>query len=345
MKCAIINNYGPASQVFKIESVDTPDIHKDEILIRQHASSVNPIDCKVRDGYGRVMLSKRRGFELPLILGNDVAGEVIKVGSAVKNLDVGDAVYGVCGIKSQGSYAEFVVTSPDHVVHKPESLSFQQAASLPYVACSVWQALVGSAGLTSDNAKAKKVFVQGGAGGIGSFAIQLLKAWGAQVATTCSKADAERVKALGADHIIDYENENYSTMLSGYDVALETVGGPLEDKTLSILRKDGKGSFVTLIHPLLSEFDSAGLVGGGLKVAWQITKRKRYAKKLGLGGYHWAFYKPSKEALDTVNKLFETGKMVPFIDREFQLDEIVSAHEYWEQGKSKGKIVVRIGFH
>ena len=240
-------------------------ISKDEVLIRQHATSVNPIDFRMRTGYGRVIFSKKRGFELPLVLGRDVAGEVVKVGSKVKNLSVGDFVFGISATKAQGAYAEYVVSKAHEVTKKPASITFTEAAAIPYVACTVWDALVSKAGLTAENARGKKVFVQGGAGGIGSVAIQMLKAWGAYVATTCSEQQMISVRGLGADQIIDYGREDYSAKLSNFDVALETVGGALEDKTLSILRKDGKGKFVTLIHPLLKTFDDAGLLVGAVK--------------------------------------------------------------------------------
>ena len=343
MKCAIIESYGPASQVLKIASIDTPDVRENEVLVKQFATSINPLDCKMRQGYGRVLLSKMRGFELPLILGRDVAGEVAKVGVAVTNLRVGDKVFGVPGEKSQGGYAEFVVTTANHVVRMPTSLSFQEAAALPYVASTVWQALVEKAGLNPQNARNKRVFVQGGSGGIGSFAIQLLKAWGAYVATTCNKNNMATVKALGADHVIDYEVENYAELLSGFDIALETVGGLLEDKSLGILRRDGKGVFVTLIHPLLRTFDESGLFLGGLKVLLLLGKRKIHARSLGVGQYHWVVYKPCAEALNTVKDLVEAGKIKPVIDSVYALDNIIEAHEHCEEGRSNGKIIVKLG--
>jgi NADPH:quinone reductase-like Zn-dependent oxidoreductase len=343
MRQAVIHAYG-APDALRIEQAPIPAVGKNEVLVRQHASSVNPIDCRMRNGYGRVVFSKMRGYDLPLVLGRDVSGEVVEVGSSVTGLAVGDAVYGVSRAKQHGgAYAEYVICTPGEVVTKPASLSFTEAAAFPYVACTVWAALAGKAGLGPHNAQGKKVFVQAGAGGIGSLAIQVLKAWGAHVATTCSQAQLDSVRALGADEVIDYEHEDYAALLSGFDVALETIGGPLEDKTLGVLRTDGKGCFVTLIHPLIHNFDESGLVAGAVKNLLAMRAAKHHARQAGVRSYHWATYKPSTEALTAVGELIELGKVRPHIDVEFDLSDLAAAHEYCEQGRASGKIVVRIG--
>jgi NADPH:quinone reductase-like Zn-dependent oxidoreductase len=136
MKCAMIHEYGPAAEVLRIQSVPVPSLRRGEVLVRQHATSVNPIDCRVRGGYGRVILSRMRGFELPLIPGRDVSGEVVKIGLGVQGLSVGDAVFGVSSTKANGAYAEYVVVKATEVVCKPVSLSFEAAAAFPYVACT-----------------------------------------------------------------------------------------------------------------------------------------------------------------------------------------------------------------
>ena len=342
MQHAIIHRYGPAAEVLKLEEMGAPELRRGQVLIRQHATSVNPIDCRMRKGYGRVALSRMRGFELPLVLGRDVAGVVAAVAHDVRSLAVGDAVYGLPAAKAQGAFADLVVSTPADVVLKPQSLSFTEAAALPYVACTVWEALVSKAGLNAENARDKKVFVQAGAGGIGSFAIQLLKAWGAHVATTCSKEQMESVHALGADVVIDYQAEDYASRLSNYDVALETVGGPLEEKTLGILRKDGRSRFATLIHPLLPNFDKYGLLAGAARNFHQLSKNRRRARKLGVGGYYWATFKSRPEALIAVRELADRGRIRPHIDRTFELKDLAAAHEYCELGKANGKIIIRI---
>lgn len=342
MKGIVIREYGSASDVLKLEDVEVPVIGSDEVLVRQHATSVNPIDFRMRAGYGRVILSRKRGFDLPLILGRDVSGEVVKVGARVKDLSVGDLVYGVTATQAQGAYAEYVVCKAGEVAFKPAALTVRQAAAIPYVACTIWDALVSKAGLSADNAKGKRVFVQGGAGGIGSVAIQLLKAWGAYVATTCNSRQIESVAALGADLIIDYEKEDYTARLSNFDVALETIGGPLEEKTLSILRRDGEGCFVTLIHPLLKTFDESGLVRGAVKNLQLFLQGRNRAKTHGVSAYYWATFKPSAEALNVMSQLVERKRLMPLVDREFDLKDMAQAHEYCEQGKSNGKVIIRI---
>ena len=344
MQQAVIHGYGAAAEVLRIEEAPIPHVGRHEVLVRQHASSVNPIDCRMRNGYGRVLFSKVRGYDLPLVLGRDVSGEVIEVGSSVTGLAVGDPVYGVSRAKQHGgAYAEFVICSPAEVVATPSSLTFAEAAAFPYVACTVWAALVGKAGLGPHNSRGKRVFVQAGAGGIGSLAVQVLKAWGAYVSTTCSAAQLDSVRALGADQVIDYEQHEYAELLSGFDVALETIGGPLEDKTLGILRNDGKGCFVTLIHPLVHNFDESGLVAGAAKNLLALRAAKQHARQVGIRAYHWATYKPSTEALTTIRELIDLGQVRPHIDTEFDLTQLAAAHEYCEQGRANGKIVVRIG--
>ncbi|MBC9228500.1 zinc-binding dehydrogenase [bacterium SPL81] len=341
MKSVVIHEYGTANEVLKIEQLPKPKIKKNEILIQQYATSVNPIDFRTRSGYGRVLFPKIRGFTFPLVLGRDVSGVIVEVGTAIKDFKVGDYVYGCNKTKAQGAYAEYVVVSVDDIAYKPASLTFNEAASLPYVICTVWDALVNKAGLNPENTKGKRVFIQGGSGGIGSFAVQLIKAWGGYVATTCSTNHVEKLSELGADHVIDYKKEDYSQVLSDFDVALETIGGTLESKTLSILRHDGHGYFTTLIHPLLRNFDDNGLIKGGLTNACEYLSKRNDAKALGIH-YSWATYKPNRIALNHVSELIEQGLIKPYIDCEFDLSEIAAAHEYCEQGKSQGKVVIRI---
>lgn len=344
MKQMVMHDFGPATDVLTMEQAPIPTIGKNEVLVRQHASSVNPVDCRMRNGYGRVLFSKMRGYELPLVLGRDVSGEIAAIGAGVSGLSVGDAVYGLSRAKQHGgAYAEYVVCTPATVVRAPKSLTFTEAAALPYVACTVWDALVTKSGLNERNARGKKVFVQAGAGGIGSFAIQLLKAGGAYVATTCSGAQLESVRALGADMVINFETQNYAELVSGFDVALETIGGPLEDKTLSILKKDGDGCFVTLIHPIIRNFDEFGLVRGAVKNFAARRASKRHANNMGVSSYHWATFKPSTDALSTVRELVDGGQIHPHIDAEFDLADLAAAHEHSERGTANGKIIVRIG--
>lgn len=325
----------------RFEESPLPEIRKNEVLVRQHATSVNPIDCRMRGGYGRVVTSKIRGSELPLVLGRDVSGEVVAIGADVQGLSVGESVYGVARAKDHGgAYAELVVSTPDDVVAMPTSLTYVDAAAFPYVAGTLWAAF-GKAGLDERTARGKRVFVQAGSGGVGSLAIQVLKAWGAYVATTCSSAKVDDIRALGADVVVDYEREDYAKVLSGFDVALETVGGALEDKTLSILRTDGEGCFVTLIHPLLRNFDESGLVGGAVKNLRTFWSTRRRARKLGVSSYYWVTFKSNASALATLRELIDAGRVRPYIDSVFDFADLAQAHERCETGRASGKIIVR----
>ena len=186
MQAMLINRYGSAKEVFQYTELDKPSIKPDEVLINIKASSVNPIEYKMREGYGSKLFTKKRGFEFPVILGNDVCGVIEAVGSKVTEFKPGDEVYAAPEVTGQGSYCEYRAVKAKCCVEKPRNLSFVEAATLPYVALTTWSALVTRAKLGPRNSRGKKVLVHGGSGGIGSFAIQLLKAWGAEVATTCS---------------------------------------------------------------------------------------------------------------------------------------------------------------
>ena len=346
MKAAVIQSYGDADKVFEyVDWIEQPNIGADDILIRIKASSVNPIDCLARTGYGRRFFIKKRGFEFPLILGNDLSGVVERVGSRVQKFNIGDEVFAAPDATGHGSYAEYRVTKAEYCVKKPSQCSHIEAASIPYVATTAWIALVDKAGLNSNIAQGKKVLIHGGSGGIGSFAIQLLKAWGAYVATTCSTAKVERVKLLGADQVIDYQRQDFTAELHDFDLVLDTVGGDCEAKSQKVLKKKSDASFkpcyVSLITPVLGNIDQYGLLAGLVRSIVTLLGKKRQSKKEGIR-YEWALFKPNSHALEEVKTLIEQDKIKTLIDRVFSLPDIVDAHRYVESGNVLGKVVIEV---
>jgi len=341
MQAMVINRYGAAIDVMQLKQVAKPSPRTDEVLVRVMATSVNPIDYKMLTGYGSRVFRKKRGFEFPVILGNDVCGIIEAVGAKVTNFQPGDEVFAAPDTSGQGSYCEYRSFKAMYCVKKPINLSFVEAASIPYVALTTWAGLVTRAKLGPQSSRDKKVLVHGGSGGIGSFAIQLLKAWGGHVATTCSTEKLEKVKALGADLVIDYKKQDFSQLISNYDVVLDTVGGDNEQKSIQVLKKDGNAHYVTLVTPVLRAIDDKGFLWGGFLALTELLRKKKACKKLGIH-YHWGLFKSDAGALATVKDLIENDKIRPVVDRVFPLDKLTYAHGYAETGKAFGKVSIEV---
>jgi len=341
MLAMVINRYGAAEDVLHTKEIAKPSIKADEVLVRLKASSVNPIEYKMRAGYGRKMFTKKRGFEFPLVLGNDVSGVIEAVGNKVTDFRPGDAVFSAPEVNGQGSYAQYRAIKAKYCVEKPNRLSHQEAATIPYVALTAWAALVDKAKLGPDNSRGKRVLVHGGSGGIGSFAIQLLKAWGAEVSATCSTEKLERVKQLGADRVIDYKTEDFTQLLKEFDLVLDTVGGDNEEKSLHVLKKSGGAQYVTLLVPVLGAIDKHGFLRGGFSAIRELLRKKKACKKQNIL-YHWGLFKSNRNALMAVKDLIDQGKIKPVLDCSFPLIQMAQAHDYAESGKAFGKVGIDI---
>ncbi|MBT2452812.1 zinc-binding dehydrogenase [Streptomyces sp. ISL-43] len=342
MRAAPIGRFGAAQDVFEVVNDAPMPVPGDgEVLVRQRATSVNPIDCRRRAGYGHKLLRLRGVSGFPLVLGNDVSGDVAAVGPGVSGLRVGDAVFGAKEPSTRGAYAEYCAVRAEDVVHKPDALSYAQAAALLYAFLSAWAAL-GDAGLGARNAAGKRIFLQGGSGGTGVVTLQVCKALGAYVATTAGPAGVDLCRSLGADEVINYRTQDFGRILSGFDAAVCLADDAEEDKMLSILRPGPGSGYGTLVHPLMRLVDEKGLVRGGLRAAATLHSR-RLAQARNRRSYGWSLFKPDRPALEMLAALAAEGKVRAVIDRTYPLEDIAAAHAYVERGRSKGKVVVAIG--
>ncbi len=331
MKAARMHDYG-GPEVLKVDQVPMPTCGPKDVLIEVHASAVNPIDWKIRKGINRAVIRKN----LPATLGMDVSGVVTQVGSKVTRFKVGDEVFSSPSHKREGTYAEYVVIEADQVAPKPSNLTHQEAASIPLVGLTAWNCLVDAAQLQ----KGEHVFIEAGAGGVGTFAIQLAKHLGATVSTTCSPRNEGFVRELGADHVVDYRSERFEEVLPPQDVVLEAMGGDSKERALKILKPGGR---LTSINSDMSNLTKKhGPNIGVLAVAARlinITVSSRLCHKVR---FHSVIRTPDGQNLAKIGQLLEQGAIKPLIDRVFPLDQIADAHRYSEEGHARGKIIIQV---
>ncbi|MGR4878078.1 NADP-dependent oxidoreductase [Streptomyces sp. LARHCF249] len=331
MKTFMIERYGDKAGVRAGEMPD-PQVGADDVLVRIHAASVNPLDLKIRDGEFKAILP----YRLPLILGNDLAGAVVQVGSAVTRFAVGDEVYARPDKDRIGAFAELIAVHQDDVAIKPATLTMEEAASLPLVALTSWQALVERAQVQPG----QKVLIHAGSGGLGTIAVQLAKQLGAHVATTASTANVNLVKELGADVVVDYKKQAFETLLHGYDVVLDSLGGETLEKSLRVLKPGGK--VISVAGPPDAAFARELGANPILRLAMSalsFTTRRR-AKRRNVT-YSFLFMRASGDQLRTLTPLIDAGKIRPVVDRVFPFDQTRQAMEYVEKGRAKaGKVVV-----
>src|SRR5437763_8613862 len=231
MRAFILDRYR-STDALRAGDMPEPEVREDDVLVQVHAAGVNVLDSKIRNGEFKLILP----YRLPLILGNDVAGVVVRVGSKVRRFKPGDEVYARPHQDRIGTFAEFIAMNEADIALKPKNLTMEEAASIPLVGLTAWQVLVERARLK----KGQKVLIHAGSGGVGTFAIQLAKHLGATVATTTSSVNVDLVKSLGADVVIDYKKQDFEKVLSGYDVVLNSLGTDTLEKSLSVLKPGGK---------------------------------------------------------------------------------------------------------
>ena len=331
MKAMVIDQYGKAPM--RLAEVPTPEINEYEVLAEIHAASINPIDFKIRDGKVKLLIQ----YKMPLILGNDFSGVVVKVGEKVTRFKVGDEIYARPRKSKIGTFAEYISIHEDDIALKPNNLSFEEAASIPLVGLTSYQALQDIMQLQ----KGQKILIHAGSGGVGTFAIQLAKAMGATVATTASEAGADLVTSLGADKVINYKKENFEAILKNYDAVFDTLGGKTLEKSFEIIKEGGK--IVSVSGRPNARFAKEYGAGFFKTLLFSAASHKLTAlEKKHDAHYSFLFMKPSGEQLRIIADYIESGKIKPVIDRIFSFEEAQQAMEYAESGRAKGKIIVKI---
>lgn len=354
MSAWVIDQYGTNAVLRYSEEITAPTVSSPtDVMVRVYAASLNPLDISMRGGYGAKILKLRRdplsmndsNSEFPLILGRDVSGVVVDCGSEVTNVAPGDEVWAAVPPWKQGSLAEFVTLSEYEVSHKPQSLSHTEAASIPYVANTALSALVNAGGLCKDSTPNKRVLITGGSGGVGTFSIQLLKAWGAHVTVTCSHNAEGLVRGLGADEVVDYTAGDAAEQLEvmdRFDVILDNVGGDTEQWALGLLKPWSGAKYVTLVTPLLSSTDNMGLFGGVITAGCNLHNKALQSVISSGVFYRWGFYAPDGPALDDISKLVDSGKILPVVEAHFPFTQLPQAFLKLEQGHARGKTVVLV---
>jgi alcohol dehydrogenase len=332
MQAFLLDRYGKKSRL-RLVDVEKPQPREDEVLVEIHAAGVNPLDAKIRSGEFKRLLP----YRMPLILGHDIAGVVVQVGSRVQQFKLGDAVFARLDDLHIGGFAEFVAVKESSLAHKPHGITMEEAASIPLVGLTAWQALVGKAALRPG----QKVFIQAGAGGVGSFAIQLAKHLGATVASTASAANAAFVKSLGADVVIDYRTQQFDDVLHGYDLVLHSQNSQALDASLRVLRSGGQ--LISLSGPPDPAFGRAIAASRFLKlvIRWLSAGIRAKAKKRGLD-YSFLFMQASGAQLREIAALIEAGAIRPVVDRVFSFECTPEALAYVEAGHAKGKVVITL---
>ncbi|KMN45683.1 NADP-dependent oxidoreductase [Bacillus sp. LK2] len=331
MKAMIIDKYEKVPM--RMTELPTPEINEYEVLAEIHAASINPIDFKIRDGKVKMLLK----YKMPLTLGNDFSGVIVKVGAKVNRFKVGDEIYARPRKDKIGTFAEYIAIHEDDIALKPKNLSFEEAASIPLVGLTSYQALHDIMHLQ----KGQKILIHAGSGGVGTFAIQLAKIMGATVATTASEAGANLVKSLGTDKIINYKTEQFEDILKNYDAVFDTLGGTTLEKSFDIIKNGG--NIVSVSGIPNARFGKEFGSGFFKTLLFSLASKKLTAlEKKHNAQYSFLFMKPSGDQLRIIANYIESGKIKPVIDRVFPFEDAQKAMEYSESGRAKGKIIVKI---
>ena len=332
MKAFTIDRY-KSKDGGRIVDMPQPEVGDNDVLVQVHAAGVNLLDAKIADGEFKIFLP----YRFPLVLGNDVAGVVVEVGARVRRFKPGDEVYARPDKDRIGTFAEFIAMNEADVAIKPTKLSMEEAASIPLVGLTAWQALVEMAELKPG----QKVFIQAGTGGVGTFAIQLAKHLGATVATTASSANFELVKVLGADILIDYKTQDFETLLHGYDVVLHSQDSKTLDKSLRVVKPGGK--LISISGPPDPAFaDEIGLPWYVKQIIRVLSfSARRKAKRLNVI-FSFLFMRANGSQLSEITSLIDQGDIRPVMDKVFPFDETQEAVDYVETGRAKGKVVVTV---
>jgi len=327
VRAARFHRYGPPD-VLTVEDAPAPTLRPNDLLVDVHAASVNPVDCKIRAGglRGPVRLA------LPWITGLDVSGTVAAVGPEVTGFAVGDAVYASPGVDRPGTCAEQVALDASQVAHKPESLSHEEAATLPLVGLTAWSCLDGIR-------PGQRVLVQAGSGGVGTFAIQLAKQRGAHVITTCSPRNHQLVRDLGAHEVIDYRTQRFDDLHDDLDLVLDALGGDERDAAIRACRRGGAVACIVSGLPGFTE-----RYGPHLAVLAVAGSTVRFFVKSLLAGVKpkMVLREANGKQLSAITTLVDAGDVRPVVDQVFALEDIAAAHAHVETGRARGKVAIAL---
>lgn len=309
MKAVRIYAYGGQDQL-KFEDAPMPQIGDKDVLVRVVASSINPVDWKVREGYLKEMLP----LNFPVVLGWDVSGVVEAIGKSVSAFKPGDAVYSRPNIARDGTYAEFIAIDESELAFKPKTIAHGSAASLPLAGITAWDVLVKAGEIKAGD----RVLIHAASGGVGSLAVQLAKARGAYVIATTSGKNSALVKSLGADEVIDYRQQAFEQVVQDINIVFDTLGGEVQEKSWQVLSPNG--ILVSIVSPPPAERAAAHKVRSA-----------------------FVFIGPDAQVLAELATLVDAGKIRPLIAAEFALEDITKAHALSESGHAVGKIVLQVG--
>ena len=332
MKAFIVDRYRK-NDPLRYGDMPEPIPGQDDVLVDVHAAGLNPLDGKIRDGAFKAFIPYRP----PFILGHDVAGIVVGIGSNVRRFKIGDEVYARPRDGRIGAFAERIAIDQADVALKPGTIGMEEAASMPLVALTAWQALVERAGLE----QGQKVLIHAGSGGVGTIAIQLAKHLGATVATTTSTANADLVKRLGADIVIDYRNQEFDKLLSGYDVVLNSLDSTTLRKSLDVLKPGGK--LISISGPPDPDFAQEQGLSWVLRQVMRLLSLgiRRKAAARGVH-YSFLFMRANGNQLGQIATLIDKGIIRPVVERIFPFDDTNEALALVETGRAKGKVVVKL---
>ncbi|KAL0406765.1 UNVERIFIED_CONTAM: Reticulon-4-interacting protein 1, mitochondrial [Sesamum latifolium] len=334
-KAVLLPRFGGPEVLELRDDVDVPNLKPNEVLVRARAVSVNPLDTRMRAGYGRSIYEPL----LPVILGRDISGEIAAVGNSVRSLTVGQEVFGALHPTAvRGTYTDYAILAEDELTLKPESLSHVEASAIPFAALTAWRALRSTARIK----QGQRVLVVGGGGAVGFSAIQLAVAVGCHVSTTCGDESIDRILAAGAEQAVDYTSEDYEASIKGYfDAVLDTIGVPETERMGINLLKRG-GHYMTLQGEAASLADMYGLaIGIPIATAMLASKQIQYRFSHGIE-YSWTYMRADAEGLHEIRRLSEVGKLKVPVEKTFPIAQVREAHEAKDKRIISGKVVLEL---
>lgn len=326
MKALQITKYGELKDSLQFAELDKPSLGETDLLVAIKAAALNPIDYKLAQGHLKEILD----LELPAGVGYDFSGEVVEKGSAVKNFEIGDEVYGRVPQEYMGTVAEFVSVDSRVIAHKPENVTFEKASSLPLAGLTAIQALE-----KADIKENDRVLIHAGSGGVGSFAVQYAKAKGAIVYTTTSSTNVDWVKALGADRVIDYKNEDYKEVANNLDIVFDTLGEDYTFEAFGIIKDGGK------VTSIVGPPDEETAQQMGMK-DYQLPEKLSKLKQEKSAEYKFTWMQPNAEQLKEIKEMVEDRSIRPIIDLVYSFEDAVKAFEYLATGRAQGKVIVSL---